>query len=348
MKPIITDMSGVMKMMIRGEEAGRTADGYCEVILSLGDGDKAAQDVLGCPKCVFLDEMSRRILAKYCKYTKYQEEDFHSGTAFLMILKRYFARELIFREGQPDSEVDAFYSETMRMLEEETNGTDSNFERMHTIASNLLLLCTNAALSRMESGPKKDCLIRWETTEIDCRKAFDYLDRCTRVAAPYDKLMKRDEAEWAKRNTLKGKIKRYAVIVIWVVLILSTFVAGAVAVSGWLLPVPQAAKQLSLFGKIEYWFRFDVMKETVPVSFEEKWRPVAQAAVSVWGVLVAVCAAGGVSSAVRRQRERKNRWEILENWYEYQYLKDALLATAVRMKELEEWEHGQSELFDIF
>lgn len=306
---------------------------YCETLLSIKDGDEAPFDVAGLTRQEYVQEIRRKVQEEYSKNTDFEETDFQSGNALLSIVNKHISEKNIFRTMKPDEEVRSLFNAAKKMLDEQAAGTDDiDCDTVCTAITHLLHIIVNSEICENREKADKRAVVSFETLDIDVEKAIGFLCESSGVRKDYDRLIKRKE-------NASGIWKRIRLILGWgVIALLIAF--GGIALSGLFLPLPQGKEDLSLLGRLEYWYRFDLMKERQRVSFADQWRGIAQTAGRMWLYLTGISGAAGISFIAGRKVFAKKDKCVVQAWNELQYLKDVFNVTAIRLKELEDWDDG--------
>lgn len=252
----------------------------------------------------------------------------------LLSLKRLCTEKNCFRDAKPDEAVLDYYSGTIKMVEEElANNSAVDAGMVAAIVSNMLMVIGNAVVyfEDQSKDHRKDP-IAFVTTDIDCAKVCRFLDDSTKTTERYESSeSKRKNAARAdtpkRRKSLKILKRSFQVLLTAGVLV---FLSGF-----FVSDQPSQLVSGNIFMKIANWYKYDLRKEAVPVSFAEKWvrfsGKTGRVTASVAGVwIVQAIISRSIQALSRRKRE-----QIQQEWKDYQKLCDAFETASSQMNELE-------------
>lgn len=252
----------------------------------------------------------------------------------LLSLKRLCTEKNCFRKVKPDGAVQNYYSETMKMMDAElSKGSAPDSEKVETIVSNLLTVLDNAAVYFDDASKEhgKDA-IAFEVAEVDSSKVCRFLDESTRITARYRSAeTKRENAN--RPNALK---RRKVARILKCVFLILLAIGFLIFLSGYFFSdKPNQPESGNIFTRIALWYKYDVRKEAVPVSFSEKWTRfsgkvgvVTASVAGIWFILEIV-------SRTLQILFRKKDKRIRQEWRDYQNLCRAFEIASEQMNELE-------------
>lgn len=254
--------------------------------------------------------------------------------SLLLSLKRFCTEKNCFRNAKPDELVLDYYKGSMKLIDEElASSSTMDTVKMEAIISNMLSVIGNAAVyfDDQSKDHRKDP-ITFATTDIDCSKVCRFLDESTGITARYEtseaKRKGAERADTPKRRKAMKMLKCG-------LLILST-IGVLIFLSGFFFSgQPSQSESGNIFTKIVNWYKYDLRKEAVPVSFAEKWAlfagEIGRITASVAGIwIVQAIASRIIQVLLRRKNER-----IRQEWNDYQKLCDAFEEASLQMNELE-------------
>ena len=257
-----------------------------------------------------------------------------SDAELLKILKEFCTEENCFRGATPDGQARDFYNETMKMAEEELKKKPRpDPDKVQTVVSNMLTVIGNAAayFDDASKDHKKD-MITFEVTEVDSSKVCRFLDESTKITARYEAA----EARKGNMERIDALRRRKAVRILQSVLLLLIAIGFLIFLSGYLISdKPSQTESGGFFERIALWYKYDVRKEAVPVTFAEKWIRFS----GNMGVIAALANVIWILQELGTQflqflLWRKNR-PIRREWRDYQTLCRAFEAASAQMNELE-------------
>lgn len=252
----------------------------------------------------------------------------------LLSLKRLCTEKNCFRDAKPDEAVLDYYRGTMKMVDEElAKSSAPDDDRIETIISNLLTVLSNAAAyfdDRSKDRRKEP--VTFVTMDVDCAKICRFLDESTKVTARYEaaetKRINAERADTPKRRKTVRILKR-------VLLVLLT-VGVLIFLSGFFFSgQPSQLESGNIFMKIANWYKYDLRKEAVPVSFAEKWVQFSIQTGHVTASIVGIWIVQAITSRVLRVLSRRRNECIRQEWKDYQNLCDAFETASSQMNELE-------------
>lgn len=252
----------------------------------------------------------------------------------LLSLKRLCTEKNCFRDAKPDEAVLDYYRGTMKMVDEElTNGSAPDADRIETIISNLLTVISNVAtyFDDKSKDHRKEP-VTFVTTDIDCAKVCRFLDKSAKITARYDAAeTKRINAERA--DTPK---RRKTVRILKHVLLILLAVGVLIFLSGFFFSGrPSQTESGNIFTKIANWYKYDLRKQAVPVSFSEKWVRFSIQTGRVTASVVGIWIVQAITSRILQALSRKENEGIRQEWKDYQDLCDAFETASLQMNELE-------------
>jgi len=252
----------------------------------------------------------------------------------LLSLKRLCTEKNCFRDAKPDEAVLDYYKGTMKIVDEElAKSSASDADRIEAIIANLLTVISNAAtyFDDKSKDHRKEP-ITFVTTDIDCAKVCRFLDESTKVTARYeaaeDKRKTAEQADTPKR--------RKAVRILKHLLLVLLTVGVLIFLSGFFFSGQSSQPESgNIFTKIVNWYKYDLRKEAVPVSFAEKWVQFSIQTGRVTASIVGIWIVQAITSRVLQVLSRRRNECIRQEWKDYQNLCDAFETASSQMNELE-------------
>lgn len=252
----------------------------------------------------------------------------------LLSLRRFCTEKNCFRNAKPDEEVLSFYKDTMRMADEElAKGSALDPDKVETVVSNLLTVIDNAAVyfDDVSKDHRKEA-IAFEITEVNSSKACRFLDESTKITMRYQSTENKRE----NANGPSALKRRKAVHILKRVLLVLLAIGFLIFLSSYLFSdKPNQPESGNFFEKIALWYKYDVRKEAVPVSFAEKWTRfsvkvgiVTAFVAGIWFILEIV---SRIMQILFRNKDKRIRQE----WRDYQNLCCAFEIASKQMNELE-------------
>lgn len=258
----------------------------------------------------------------------------YSDKDLLLSLKRLCTEKNCFRDARQEGEVWEHYRDTMKMVDEElAKDTMPDADKLEAIVSNLLLVINNVAVYLDdESKAHQKKAISFVTMDINYAKACRFLDESTKVTAHYKaakaKRKNAEQADAPKRRKIVRILKRFLLILLAIgfLIFLSGFLVSA---------LPSQSKSENIFIKIVNWYKYDLKKEVMPVSFAEKWIHLSQdigcVTLSVTGIwIIQTITLKLLQIPLRRKREH-----LYQEWNDYQILCAVFETASSQMNELE-------------
>lgn len=252
----------------------------------------------------------------------------------LLSLKRLCTEKNCFRDAKPDEAVLDYYSGSVKMIEEELAKSSAvDADRLEAIIANMLMVIGNAAayFEDKSKDHRKDP-VAFVTTDIDCAKVCRFLDDSTKITARYESSeSKRKTAEQA--DTPKY---RKAIRILKRGLLILLAIGVLVFLSGFFFS-DQSSQPVSgnIFTKIVNWYKYDLRKEAVPVSFAEKWIRLSIQTGRVTASVVGIWIIQAITSRVLQGFSRRKKEGIRQEWKDYQNLCDAFETASSQINELE-------------
>ena len=252
----------------------------------------------------------------------------------LLSLKRLCTEKNCFRDAKPDEAVLDYYSGTMKMVEEElANSSAVDADRVEAIVSNLLMVIGNAAayFEDKSKDHRKDS-ITFVTMDIDYTKVCRFLDEGAKVTARFE------SAEAKQKNAVRADTpKRRKALKILKRCLLVLLTAGVlIFLSGFFFSdQPSQPVSGNIFTKIANWYKYDLRKEAVPVSFAEKWGRFSGETGYVTASVAGIWIVQAITSRIMQALSRRKRERIQQEWKDYQNLCDAFETASSQMNELE-------------
>ena len=252
----------------------------------------------------------------------------------LLSLQRLCTEKNCFRDAKPDEAVLDYYSGTMKMVEEElANSSAVDVDRVEAIVSNILMVISNAAVYFEDKSKdhRKDP-VTFVTTNIDCAKVCRFLDNSTKIIARYESSeTKRKNAERAntpkRRKSLKILKRSFLILLAIGVLV---FLSGFFFSDKPIQPVSG-----NIFTRIANWYKYDLRKEAMPVSFAEKWVQFSGETGRVTAYVAGVRIAQTMTSRIMQALSRRKRDRLRQEWDDFQILSNAFETVSSQMNELE-------------
>lgn len=252
----------------------------------------------------------------------------------LLSLKRLCTEKNCFRDAKPDEAVLDYYSGTMKMVDEElTNSSAVDADRVEAIVSNMLMVISNATVYfEDKSKDRRKDPITFVTPNIDCTKVCSFLDNSTKITVRYEssesKRKNAERADTPKRRKSLKILKRSLLILlaIGVLVFLSGFFFS---------DQPSQPVSDNIFTKIANWYKYDLRKETVPVSFAEKWIQFSGETGRVTAYVAGVWVAQTMISRIIQALSRRKRDRIRQEWDDFKTLSNEFESVSSWMNELE-------------
>ena len=252
----------------------------------------------------------------------------------LLSLKRLCTEKNCFRNAKPDEAVLNYYKETMKMADEElAKGSAPDSEKAETVVSNLLTVLDNSAVYFNDtSKDHRKEPIAFEVTEVDSQKVCRFLDESTKITARYRSAETKREKENRPSVLKRRKVARILKCVLLVLLGIGILIF----LSGYFFSdKPNQPESGNPFEKIVLWYKYDVRKEAVPITFAEKWirfsGKVGIATASVAGIWILLEIVSRIMQILFRKKDKRIRQE----WRDYQNLCCAFEIASEQMNELE-------------
>ncbi len=252
----------------------------------------------------------------------------------ILSLKRLCTEKNCFRDAKPDEAVLDYYRGTMKMVDEElAKSSTPDADKIEAIVSNLLTVLSNAAAyfdDRSKDRRKEP--VTFVTMDVDCAKICRFLDESTKVTARYEAAEnKRKNAEQADTPQ-----RRKAVQILRRVLLILLAVGVLIFFSGFFFSSqPSQPESGNIFTKIADWYKYDLRKEAVPVSFSEKWVQFSIQTGRVTASVVGIWIVHAVTSRVLQGLSRRKNEGIRQEWNDYLTLCSAFETASSQMNELE-------------
>lgn len=252
----------------------------------------------------------------------------------LLSLKRLCTEKNCFRDAKPDEAVLDYYRGTMKMVDEElAKSSAPDADRIETIISNLLTVISNVAMyfdDKSKDHRKEP--VTFVTTDIDCAKVCRFLDESTKVTARYEaaetKRMRAEQIDTPKRRKAVRILKR--------VLLILLAVGVLIFLSGFFFSdQPGQPESGNIFAKIANWYKYDLRKEAIPVSFSEKWVQFSIQTGRVTASVAGIWIIQTITARVLQGLSRRKNEGIRQEWKDYQNLCDAFKTASSQMNELE-------------
>lgn len=258
----------------------------------------------------------------------------YSDRDLLLSLKRICTEKNCFRDARQEGEVWNYYRDTMKMVDEELlKNTAPDADRLEAIVSNLLLVINNvAAYLEDESKVHWKETISFVTMDINCAKACCFLDESIKVTARYEaaeaKRKIAEQADAPKHRKIVRILKRALLILL--------AIGFLIFLSGFFI-TPQLSQPTSenIFTKIANWYKYDLRKEVVPISFAEKWLHLTQ---NVGGVTLSIAGIWIIQTIVSRFLQVSSRRKIeyiRQKWNDYRIVCAEFETASSQMNELE-------------
>ena len=168
--------------------------------------------------------------------------------------------------------------------------------------------------------------------DIDCAKVCRFLDESTKVTARYEaaetKRINAERADTPKRRKVVRILKRVLLVLlaVGVLIFLSRFFFSG---------QPSQPEPGNIFTKIANWYKYDLRKEAVPVSFAEKWVQFSIQTGRITASIVGIWIVQTIISRVLQVLSRRKNESIRQEWKDYQNLCDAFETASSQMNELE-------------
>lgn len=252
----------------------------------------------------------------------------------LLSLKRLCTEKNCFRKAKPDGAVQNYYSETMKIVDAElSKGSAPDSEKVETVVSNILTVIDNAAAYYDDaSKDHRKEPIPFEVTEVDSSKVSRFLDESTKITARYQSIENKRE----KANRPSALKCRKVVRILKCVLLVLLAIGFLIFLSGYFFSdKPNQPESGNIFTRIALWYKYDVRKEAVPVSFSEKWTrfsgKVGIVTASVAGIWILLEIVSRIMQILFRKKDKRIRQE----WCDYQNLCHAFEKASEQMNELE-------------
>lgn len=324
-------------------------DSYCEVILA-NDQFCASESESDEIKQEFLADLQAKLI-RFADETEYTQDDLKSGKALLQILKKTFGAKEFLKNIKLGKQVQQYYDVTMEMLDTAiAQHPDFSAEKVFTIVSNLLLITNNVQACR--SGKKSfrrknNDEVVFVTSEMRYDVAFSYLDSILKIKAKGVKAEKRiNRVNKRNEKTIQFRMKRFTKIFVTVILaavalgLLATYVIGLNDIT-----TKQMRPETSdIFNTIGDWFYYDILGNEIPTVMEEgllkKAAPFTLIGfiVSVIALILLWLAKPLCDKLLVKNKEIQTNLDqqAKRSWYEFQYLHKVLMATNMRLNELED------------
>ena len=252
----------------------------------------------------------------------------------LLSLRRFCNMKNCFRNAKPDESVLSFYSETMKMVDVELSKCSApDSEKVETVVSNLLTVLDNSAVYFNDtSKDHRKEPIAFEVTEVDSQKVCRFLDESTKITARY----RSAETKREKANRPSVLKRRKVARILKCVLLVLLGIGILIFLSGYFFSdKPNQPESGNIFTRIALWYKYDVRKEAVPITFAEKWirfsGKVGIATASIAGIWILLEIVSRIMQILFRKKDKCIRQE----WCDYQNLCHAFEKASEQLNELE-------------
>jgi len=311
-------------------------DAYCGYILA-GDRFRSNDSAADFPREQFLNDLENDLL-EMSVHDRYTADEIHSGRVLLLVLKKTFGSTKIWNGSKPDKQLTQYYQDTMRMLDRQIKTECFDADEAMTIISNLMLIVCNIANGKNRKNKKKDGFVHLLPMKTDHAAVYRYLNKI------YGVEKKKRFSERAR------KLKPYGRLATITVTLGSIFGAFYFAWLVWkgqndVVVTQVRPESTDLFGGIANWWNYDLWAKPLPEVVTDGQLKVDMATNRTWLMAFAAVALLMILAWVIRMalrpvlRRHKNRVKHQAadvcDWYEFCYLQKVLMATDVRLKELE-------------
>ena len=252
----------------------------------------------------------------------------------LLSLRRFCNMKNCFRNAKPDESVLSFYSETMKMVDVELSKCSApDSEKVETVVSNLLTVLDNSAVYFNDtSKDHRKEPIAFEVTEVDSQKVCRFLDESTKITARY----RSAETKREKANRPSVLKRRKVARILKCVLLVLLGIGILIFLSGYFFSdKPNQPESGNIFTRIALWYKYDVRKEAVPITFAEKWirfsGKVGIATASIAGIWILLEIVSRIMQILFRKKDKCIRQE----WCDYKNLCHAFEKASEQLNELE-------------
>ena len=252
----------------------------------------------------------------------------------LRAIKRLCTERNCFRKAKPDEAAERFYKSTMSMVDDGLRSkSEPNADLMEAVAGNIFQVLGNAAayFGDDTKAQRKDPIVL-DKMEHDVSEVCRYFDETTGITARYNAMEERRKKAERADTPKRRKLLRIARILLFVL----SITCAALFLSGMFVsdqPVrPEAG---NIFSRIAQWYKYDVRKEALPVTFAEKWVPIAQMFGTVAEIIFGVWSLAEIVSRILQRVLRRRAKRIRQEWSDYQRLCGAMEKAALQE---DEWE----------
>lgn len=235
----------------------------------------------------------------------------YSNIELLWGIKRICTEKNCFRNAKINKDASDYYHDTMKMVDlelEKSSAPDS--DNTDTIVANLLILLSNTAVHFNDVSKKnRKESITLEIMTVDCSEACQFLNESAKLSARYKK------AEFKKRWIEQTKSSEFQKIlktlnrVLFVIFIISILIF----LSNLFFNQPDQTKDVGIITQIVHWYKYDLRKEAIPISFSEKWIEVAH----ISGYISMIISGVWISVKVLKAFMKRNLQRIYREWNDY-------------------------------
>lgn len=259
----------------------------------------------------------------------------YTDRELLLSLKRLCTAKNCFRNAKPNGEVLDYYNATMKVADEELEkkGSEPDSDKVVAVVSNILNVIGNAALYfDDDSKDHRKKMIAFEGMEFDGSEVCRFLDESTKITARYQSA----ETKREKANLPSALMCRKVIRILKFVLLALLVIGFLIFISGFFLTEQSDPLETDdIIEKVFIWYKYSVKKDTVPVSFTEKWARFSGKVGIVTAFVAGIWLLEAVGSCILQILLRKKDKRIRQEWRDYQNLCHAFETASELMNELE-------------